>query len=98
MHAQLGSVKECNNVIDFDGRPQILYCPVYKKIPVNSVVKYMPSTTSAKPKAINATVVKVTQLGNRTYIYDLQDVIKSDNKGELIKYKNIHGSKLSRLS
>ena len=30
MHAQLGSVNECNNVIDFDGRPQILYCPVYK--------------------------------------------------------------------
>ena len=49
MHAQLGSVKECNNVIDFDD-DQILYCPVYKKIPVNSVVKYIPSTTSAKPK------------------------------------------------
>jgi hypothetical protein len=96
MHAQLGSVKECNNVIDFDGRPQILYCPVYKKIPVNSVVKYMPPTTSGKPKAIDATVVKVTQLGNRTYIYDLQDVIKTDtdNKGKLIKYKNIHGSKI----
>ena len=95
MHAQLGSVKECNNVIDFDGRPQILYCPVYKKIPVNSVVKYMPpTTTSAKPKAIDATVVKVTQLGNRTYIYDLQDVIKTDSKGRLIKYINIHGSKI----
>ena len=94
MHAQLGSVNECNNVIDFDGRPQILYCPVYKKIPVNSVVKYMPPTTSAKPKAIDATVVKVTQLGNRTYIYDLQDVIKTDDKGKLIKYKNIHGSKI----
>ena len=95
MHAQLGSVKECNNVIDFDGRPQILYCPVYKKIPVNSVVKYMPpTTTSAKPKAIDATVVKVTQLGNRTYIYDLQDVIKTDDKGKLIKYINIHGSKI----
>ena len=94
MHAQLGSVKECNNVIDFDGRPQILYCPVYKKIPVNSVVKYMPSIKSANPKPIDATVVKVTQLGNRTYIYDLQDVIKTDKKGKLIKYKNIHGSKI----
>jgi hypothetical protein len=94
MHAQLGSVKECNNVIDFDGRPQILYCPVYKKIPVNSVVKYMPPTTSGKPKAIDATVVKVTQLRNRTYIYDLQDVIKTDTNGKLMKYKNIHGSKI----
>ena len=54
----------------------------------------MPPTTSAKPKAINATVINVTQLGNRTYIYDLQDVIETDTNGKLIEYTKIHGSKI----
>ena len=91
MHTQLGSIKECNNIINFDGRPQILYCPVYKKIPLHAVVKY---TESPEHKPINATITKVYTRGNQIYSYDLTSVsLNSQNKYD--KYRNVHGSKIT---
>jgi hypothetical protein len=84
MHAQLGSISECNNVINFDSRPHISYCPVYKKIPLNAVVKY---------KDEFAKVTKVKKIKN-TYIYDLSSVsMNSENKFR--SYHDVSGSKVT---
>ena len=40
IHPQSGNIKNCNNILNFDNRPQVFYCPTYKKIPINSIVTY----------------------------------------------------------
>ena len=70
VHPQSGHVKDCNNVIDFDNRPQILYCPIYKKIQEGELVDY----TDDKGNIIKAKVTKSTLLPNNTAKYNLESM------------------------
>lgn len=83
VHPQSGHVKDCNNVINFDNRPQILYCPVYKKIPKGEIVDY----TDDKGNIIKSKVTKSTLLSNNTANYNLESM---DGK----KYFEVHHSKI----
>lgn len=70
VHPQSGHVKDCNNVINFDNRPQILYCPIYKKIQEDELVDY----TDEKGNIIKAKVTKSTLLPNNTAKYNLESM------------------------
>lgn len=83
VHPQSGHVKDCNNVIDFDNRPQILYCPIYKKIQEGELVDY----TDDKGNIIKAKVTKSTLLPNNTAKYNLESM---DNR----PFLNVHHSKI----
>ena len=83
VHPQSGHVKDCNNVINFDNRPQILYCPVYKKIPKGELVDY----TNDKGNIIKSKVTKSTLLPNNTAKYNLESM---DGK----KYFEVHHSNI----
>ena len=87
IHPQSGNVKQCNNIIDFDGRPKIMYCPVYRKIPEGTVVEY----THTDGKTKRTIVVKSVYKSNGDIKYDLQDVEKFQNEaGVMVRrtYKN----------
>lgn len=81
VHPQSGYMKECNNIIDFDSRPQILYCPNYKKIPEGEIVDYV------KPsgKTIKAQVMKSYLLSNDNVYYKLKSM-------EGVIFKKVHHS------
>ena len=84
VHPQSGHVKDCNNVINFDNRPQILYCPVYKKIPKGELVDYIDDKGN---KITKAKVTKSTLLPNNTANYNLESM---DGK----KYLEVHHSNI----
>jgi hypothetical protein len=71
VHPQSGHVKDCNNVINFDNRPQILYCPIYKKIPKGELVDYIDDKGN---KITKAKVTKSTLLPNNTANYNLESM------------------------
>lgn len=88
VHPQSGHVKDCNNVINFDNRPQILYCPVYKKIPEGELVDYIDDKGN---KITKAKVTKSTLLPNNTANYTLKSIMDGKTYSEVhhsnIKYK-----------
>lgn len=87
VHPQSGHVKDCNNVINFDNRPQILYCPVYKKIPEGELVDYIDDKGN---KITKAKVTKSTLLPNNTANYNLESMdgtTYSEVHHSNIKYK-----------
>lgn len=84
VHPQSGHVKDCNNVINFDNRPQILYCPIYKKIPEGELVDYIDDKGN---KITKAKVTKSTLLPNNTAEYDLELM-----DGKI--YSNVHHSNI----
>ena len=71
VHPQSGHVKDCNNVINFDNRPQILYCPVYKKIPEGELVDYIDDKGN---KITKAKVIESILLSNNTANYNLESM------------------------
>ena len=71
VHPQSGHVKDCNNVIDFDNRPQILYCPIYKKIPEGELVDYIDDKGN---KITKAKVIESILLSNNTANYNLESM------------------------
>ena len=83
VHPQSGYMKECNNVINFDSRPQILYCPNYKKIPEGDIVDYIQPSGNT----IKARILKSYLLSNDNVYYKL----KSMNGKE---FKKVHYSKI----
>ena len=86
VHPQSGHVKDCNNVINFDNRPQILYCPVYKKIPKGELVDYIDDKGN---KITKAKVTKSTLLPNNTANYNLESM---DGTGTT--YSEVHHSNI----
>lgn len=92
IHPQSGSIKQCNNIINFDGRPQVMYCPTYNKIPDGDIVKYMKFNDSKN--LIKARVVNSKTIKNEYVIYTLEDVHNKDANGNNILYKNVHHSKI----
>lgn len=85
VHPQSGSIKQCNNIIDFDGRPQVMYCPTYNKIPNGDVVKYVNPTTK---KIMRTRVVNSKLVSNEYVVYTLKHV----TSGKI--YKNVHHSQI----
>jgi hypothetical protein len=84
VHPQSGSIKQCNNIINFDGRPQIMYCPVYNKIPNKEVVKF---NKGDNDEMIYTTVLSSKIIDN-DYVYKLKNI--NTNK----VYPNVHHSQI----
>lgn len=85
IHPQSGSIKQCNNIINFDGRPQVMYCPTYNKIPDGDVVKYKHPKNG---KIVRANVVSSKVVSNEYVKYTLKNAITGE------KYKNVHHSEI----
>jgi len=85
IHPQSGSIKQCNNIINFDGRPQVMYCPTYNKIPNGDVVKYKNPKTG---NIVRTNVVNSKVISNEYVKYTLKNAITGE------KYKNVHHSEI----
>jgi len=85
IHPQSGSIKQCNNIINFDGRPQVMYCPTYNKIPNGDVVKYKNPKTG---NIVRANVINSKVVSNEYVKYTLKNAITGE------KYKNVHHSEI----
>jgi antibiotic biosynthesis monooxygenase (ABM) superfamily enzyme len=83
IHPQSGNIKQCNNIIDFDGRPKVMYCPTYNKIPNGDIVKYVKDGNIIRSK-----VVKSKLVSNEYVVYTLKNTIT----GKI--YKNVHHSQI----
>jgi hypothetical protein len=84
VHPQSGNIKECNNIINFDNRPQILYCPIYKKIPKGEVVHY-----KKDGKRIKTIVMKSYSLPNDNVFYNLKEFDEEGTTHSKVHYSKI---------
>ena len=84
VHPQSGNIKECNNIINFDNRPQILYCPIYKKIPKGEVVHY-----KKDGKRIKTIVMKSYLLPNDNVFYNLKEFDEEGTTHSKVHYSKI---------
>tara|TARA_B100001094_G_scaffold333266_1_gene409999 strand:- start:572 stop:2632 length:2061 start_codon:yes stop_codon:yes gene_type:complete len=80
IHPQSGNIKNCNNIINFDNRPQVFYCPTYKKIPINSIVTY-------KNNGKKGVIKKSKILTNNNIYYDISGIDVPDKTN--VSHKNI---------
>lgn len=85
IHPQSGSIKQCNNIINFDGRPQVMYCPTYNKIPNGDIVKYKKNKMGG---IIRARVVNSKMVSNEYVVYTLKNITTGKT------YKNVHHSQI----
>ena len=72
IHPQSGNIKNCNNILNFDNRPQVFYCPTYKKIPINSIVTY-------KKDGKKGIIKNSKILTNNNIYYDISGIDTSGN-------------------
>jgi|TARA_B110000483_G_C18201244_1_gene545322 hypothetical protein len=85
IHPQSGSIKQCNNIINFDGRPQVMYCPTYNKIPTGDVVKYK---KNGNDEIIRARVVSSELVSNKYVVYKLKNITSDET------YEGVHHSEI----